>query len=261
MLSKEPLIQGRPAQVKELLERAKYINAPQKAQEPNNISDDINNYFFGDSMQALYITGKQAEEKTPVGIVNHPSPIDVTSVLYPVSIFARLGENIYNTLKSYSKPASANIELPDDVKNVDHAYSVYDMISKSNLCNEQKQRALEIALPDWFPETKHEAPITQMPPQSPVTPATAPVQTTYSSQRKTKSSTTRKTTRKTTKKSTQKGRTRTRKPWYSNGREQKIEGSFNNIGDHNNIKVVNGDNYETKTSKEMNKILKDLYKW
>jgi hypothetical protein len=267
MLSQEPEIRGRPKQLVDMLERARYINVP--AKDESGINDDIENYFFGNNLHAQSILGTQKDDITPVGKVNHPSPLDITSMFYPVSILAKLGENVYDTLKAYSRPASADIELPDSLGKADNMFNVYDMIMKSSLTDAQKNEALEYSLPGWFTGKKAQTPTpapTQATTQTPIKPA-APASTSYSSHRTRRTNTSKKPTQtRTAGKSGVKGNVgpNYRKPNYNRGNKQNIEDSFNIKGDDNyigSIEVSNGDNYKMKSAKDMKKVLEVLYKW
>lgn len=65
----------------------------------DKINDDISAYFTKDP-QSRIIGGRDLEAyKTPVGIVTQRAPLDITSVLYPLSLPVQAIEELYSLFK------------------------------------------------------------------------------------------------------------------------------------------------------------------
>ena len=103
--SEYPLILGTTEQAEDLLEVIGQWGSYKSGNIPGMVYDDMIAYY-NDGAPGNIITGKaeEAKDKTPVGVVTHPAPLDITSWLYWTPLVAQGIEKSYSAIKNALNP-------------------------------------------------------------------------------------------------------------------------------------------------------------
>jgi hypothetical protein len=116
--SEFPLILGTTEQAGDLLEVVGQWKGYKNGNIPGMVYDDIINYY-NEGLVGNIITGRgeEARDKTPVGIVTHPAPLDITSMFYWTPLVAQAAELTYQAVK----PAEVDEEFMREISIADQA--------------------------------------------------------------------------------------------------------------------------------------------
>jgi hypothetical protein len=89
-----PLFTGNRRQIGELMDILGEYRGLKSGDIPNVVYDNAINYYGADRPGRI-IGGVEVEDHTPVGLVPHPAPLDITSCGYWTPLVIQFGEQLY----------------------------------------------------------------------------------------------------------------------------------------------------------------------